>query len=154
MIQTEYTYTAINNATESETRDHDSSTGDGGSADAFNASGTQENAAAASGRPLMEKVIDDDRVNINHIVVPAGGAVPTHVSNSWVHQIVVRGTLSLSLEDEAFTDHPTGAIVAVPFNRKMVIENHGTDTLEFFVVKAPNPRDMPAVKELRNGSNR
>lgn len=103
------------------------------------------NTADAPTRPLIEKVIDDERVVINHIVVPPGAAVPTHVSNSWVHQIVVRGTLSLSLEDEAFADHPTGAIVAVPFNKKMVIENRGTETLEFFVVKAPNPASMPSI---------
>ncbi|PKL75710.1 MAG: hypothetical protein CVV27_13990 [Candidatus Melainabacteria bacterium HGW-Melainabacteria-1] len=96
----------------------------------------------------MEKIIDDERVNINHIVVPAGDAVKTHVSNSYVHQIIVRGTLSLSLEDGPFTDYPSGTIVAVPFNQKMVIENHGSEILEFFVVKAPNPRDMPPVKAL------
>ena len=97
---------------------------------------------------LMEKIVDDERVNINHIVVEPGHAVPTHVSNSWVHQIVVRGTLSLSLEDEPFNHHPAGSIVAVPFNQKMVIQNQGAERLEFFVVKAPNPRDMPAVKEI------
>ncbi|GAB1484694.1 cupin domain-containing protein [Treponema sp.] len=96
----------------------------------------------------MEKTIDDERVNINHIVVEPGKAVPTHVSNSWVHQIVVRGTLSLSLEDGEFNHHGTGSIVAVPFNKKMVIQNQGTETLEFFVVKAPNPRDMPATKAI------
>lgn len=100
---------------------------------------------------LMEKVVDDERVNINHIAVKPGHAVPTHVSNSWVHQIIVRGTLSLSLEDGPFYDHPAGSIVAVPFNQKMVIENHGTDMLEFFVVKAPNPRDMPPVKKIAEG---
>lgn len=109
-------------------------------------SGGGEPASAPS--LMMEKVIDAEHVNINHIVVPPGGAVPTHVSNSWVHQIVVRGTLSLSLEDEAFADHPAGTIVAVPYNQKMVIENHGTDTLEFFVVKAPNPREMPETKSI------
>ena len=96
----------------------------------------------------MEKTVDDERVNINHIVVPPGESVPTHASNSYVHQIVVRGTLSLSLEDEPFHDHPTGTIVAVPFNQKMIIRNRGEETLEFFVVKAPNPRDMPATKEV------
>lgn len=58
----------------------------------------------------MEKVIDDEHVNINHIVVQPGGAVP--------------------------------------FDTKMAIRNEGADTLEFFVVKAPNPRDMPAVKKI------
>lgn len=101
-----------------------------------------------SGQAVVEKIVDDERVNINHIVVAPGGAVPTHVSNSWVHQIVVRGTLSLSLEDQPFNDHPAGSMVAVPFNQKMVIENHAADTLEFFVVKAPNPRSMPPTKSL------
>lgn len=96
----------------------------------------------------MEKIIDGDHVNINHIVVAPGGAVPVHVSNSHVHQIIVRGTLSLSLEDGPVNDHPAGSIVAVPFNLKMAITNQGTETLEFFVVKAPNPRDMPATKTL------
>ena len=96
----------------------------------------------------VEKVIDDDNVAINHIVVAPGGAVPTHVSNSHVHQIVVRGTLSLSLEDGAFEHHPAGSIVAVPFNLKMAIQNQGAETLEFFVVKAPNPRSMPPTKAI------
>ena len=96
----------------------------------------------------MEKIIDDERVNINHIVVPPGERVPVHVSNSWVHQIVVRGILSLSLEDEPFHDHPVGSIVAVPFDRKMDIRNRSTEVLEFFVLKAPNPRDMPATKAI------
>lgn len=96
----------------------------------------------------MEKIVDDEPVNINHIVVEPGKAVPTHVSNSYVHQIIVRGTLSLSLEDGDFRDYPAGSMVAVPFNQKMAILNRGTGTLEFFVVKAPNPRDMPPGKTL------
>jgi quercetin dioxygenase-like cupin family protein len=96
----------------------------------------------------MEKIVDDERVNINHIVLAPGEAAPTHVSNSHIHQIIVRGTLSLSLEDGAFNNYPTGSMVAVPFNQKMVIQNQGKETLEFFVVKAPNPRDMPATKAL------
>jgi quercetin dioxygenase-like cupin family protein len=96
----------------------------------------------------MEKIVDDERVNINHIVVEPGKAVPTHVSNSFVHQVIVRGTLSLSLEDGPVNRYPAGTIVAVPYNQKMVIRNEGTETLEFFVVKAPNPRDMPPVKAL------
>jgi len=96
----------------------------------------------------MEKVIDDERLNINHIVVQPGGAVPVHVANSHVHQIVVRGTLSLSLEDGPAHLYPAGSVIAVPFDTKMAIRNEGSETLEFFVVKAPNPRDMPAVKKI------
>ncbi len=96
----------------------------------------------------MEKVIDDERLNINHIVVQPGGAVPTHVANSHVHQIVVRGTLSLSLEDGPIRRYPAGSVIAVPFDTKMAIRNDGAETLEFFVIKTPNPRDMPATKKI------
>ena len=97
---------------------------------------------------VMEKVINDDNVNINHIVVAPGKAVPTHASNSHVHQIIIRGVLSLSLEDGPFTEYSAGTIVAVPFNQKMVIQNRGNETLEFFVVKAPNPKNMPPTKNV------
>jgi hypothetical protein len=30
----------------------------------------------------------------------------------------------------------------------MVIQNQGAETLEFFVVKSPNPRDMPPTKAI------
>jgi quercetin dioxygenase-like cupin family protein len=102
----------------------------------------------AANSKLMEKIIDDERVAINHIVLGPGEAVPVHASNSFVHQIVVRGTLSLNLEDRGFKDYPAGTIVAVPFDRKMAIENRGSGTLEFFVVKSPNPRQMPPAKKV------
>ncbi len=101
-----------------------------------------------TGSAVMEKIVDDGNVAINHIVVGPGGSVPVHVTNSHVHQIVVRGTLSLSLEDGPWRDHPQGSIVAVPFNQKMSITNRGETPLEFFVVKAPNPRSMPPVKNI------
>ena len=98
---------------------------------------------------IMEKIIDDEHVNINHIVVAPGGSVPVHVANSNVYQIVVRGTISLRLEEEPVAHYPTGSIVAIPFNTKMDIRNEGSETLEFFVVKAPNPRSMPATKKVQ-----
>lgn len=103
--------------------------------------------AKSDGRTI-EKIVDDENVNINHIILPPGEAVPVHVSNSHVHQIVVRGTLSLSLEDGPCRRYEAGSIVAVPFNLKMSIRNEGDGTLEFFVVKAPNPRLMPPAKKI------
>lgn len=96
----------------------------------------------------MEKIVDDERVNINHIVVEPGKAVPIHVSNSYVHQIIIKGILSLSLEDGPFNEYSAGTMVAVPFDTKMNIQNRHEETLEFFVVKAPNPRDMPQTKSI------
>ena len=36
-------------------------------------------------RAVTEKSIDDERVNMNHIVVPPGEAGAAHVSTSWLH---------------------------------------------------------------------
>jgi len=98
---------------------------------------------------ITEKIIDDEHVNINHIVVAPGGSVPVHVANSHVHQIIVRGTISLRLEDEPVVRYTAGSIVAIPFNTKMEIRNEGSDTLEFFVVKAPNPRSCQQRKKSK-----
>jgi len=62
---------------------------------------------------IMEKIIDDEHVNINHIVVAPGGSVPVHVANSNVYQIIVRGKISLRLERGACRALPTGSIVAI-----------------------------------------
>jgi len=98
---------------------------------------------------IMEKIIDDEHVNINHIVVAPGGSVPVHAANSHVYQIIVRGKISLRLEDEPVVRYPVGSIVEIPFNTKMDIRNEGSETLEFFVVKAPNPHSMPATKKVQ-----
>lgn len=65
----------------------------------------------------MEKTIDDERVNINHIVVPPGKAAPTHASNSYVHQIIVRGTLSLSRGTQCATDFRSETLDGSALNR-------------------------------------
>jgi len=53
--------------------------------------------------------------------------------------IIVRGTLTLKLEDQSSGDYLGGQIINIPYNTKMSIMNNHDGTLEFFVVKAPNP---------------
>ncbi len=96
----------------------------------------------------IERVIDDDNVALNHMILIQGTEVPVHVSNSNAYMIIVRGSMTLALEDEPANEHPAGEILAIPFNTKMRVTNERPEALEFFVVKAPNPREMPAVKQL------
>ncbi|MGI5839179.1 MAG: cupin domain-containing protein [bacterium] len=93
-------------------------------------------------KKLIERIVDDANVNINHMVLPQGAAMPEHFSNSNVYLIVVRGEMTLRLGEEAEQAYPAGSIVNVPFNVKMNIGNTREDVLEFFVVKAPHPKDM------------
>ncbi len=91
---------------------------------------------------LIERVLEDDNVGINHMVLLQGEALPEHYSNSHVYMIVVRGTVSLQLDDQERHDYPAGSIVNIPFKTKMNVSNQNSTTLEFFVVKAPSPRTM------------
>jgi quercetin dioxygenase-like cupin family protein len=91
---------------------------------------------------LIERLVNDQNVNINHIILPKGECVPEHYSNSHVHLIIVQGTMDLQLDDQPKTQYRKGHIIGVPFQTKMNICNTQEALLEFFVIKAPHPRAM------------
>jgi len=88
---------------------------------------------------LIEQIVNADEVQINHIILPAGEKVPEHYSNSNVYLIIIRGTMTITLEGEP-RRYSRGHILFVPYRTRMLIENHDGETLEFFVVKAPHPQ--------------
>ncbi|MFO7942626.1 MAG: cupin domain-containing protein [Bacillota bacterium] len=92
----------------------------------------------------IEKLIDDDPVMINHMVIPPGDEVPEHAANSNVYLVLVRGRMRLALGGEA-EDYGAGNIVNVEFCTRMHITNPFEEVLEFFVVKAPSPRVMDST---------
>ncbi len=90
---------------------------------------------------VIEKLVDEDEVMINHMVLGQGDEIPRHEANSNVHLLVLRGSMKLTLGEET-SAHEGGQIVQIPFQTPMHIVNESTDTLEFFVVKSPSPRMM------------
>ncbi len=88
----------------------------------------------------IEKLIDDDPVMINHMVLPQGEKVPDHNSNSLVHMIVIRGTLTLELGEQEPHAYERGSIINIPFDTPMKVRNEDPETCEFFVIKSPSPR--------------
>ncbi len=90
----------------------------------------------------IERVISDDNVDINHMVLPEGEALPEHFSNSNVYLVIIRGRLTIRLNDQAEATYNKGEIINVPYKIKMFIHNKYTEILEFFVVKAPSPRQF------------
>ena len=87
----------------------------------------------------IEKVILDDNVNINHMILPKGEGLPEHYSNSNVYMIVVNGTVSLDLGEQSRQTYAKGAILNIPYNTKMNVRNYDDEVCELFVVKAPAP---------------
>ncbi len=90
---------------------------------------------------IIEKVIDDNNINLNHIILEKNECLPEHFSNSNVYLIIVRGTLSIQLADKEAHKYPHHSFLNIPYNIKMNISNTDDEILEFFVVKSPNPKD-------------
>ena len=88
----------------------------------------------------VEKLVDDDPVLINHLIFPKGDGLPEHFANSNVYMIIVRGKITLRLDDQEAQIYPQGHIINIPFHTKMNVQNLDDEVLEFFVIKAPNPR--------------
>lgn len=89
----------------------------------------------------IEKLIDDDPVLINHMILPKGTGLPEHYSNSNVYMIIIRGKMTLKLDEQEAHLYTAGQIINIPYHAKMNVNNFDDDILEFFVVKSPNPRN-------------
>jgi quercetin dioxygenase-like cupin family protein len=92
-----------------------------------------------SNKKVIEKVISDDFVHYNHMILPLGERLPEHYSNSNVYMFVVRGTLSIRLDDQEEHKYVKGSLLKIPNKVKMNVYNNDEEVLELTVVKAPAP---------------
>lgn len=89
----------------------------------------------------VEKLIMDENINYIHMVFNKGQGVPEHYSNSNVYMTVLRGTLSIQLDDQEVHHYSKGNILEIPYHTKMNVSNQSDDVLELIVVKAPAPKN-------------
>ncbi len=91
---------------------------------------------------VIERVVSTEHVDINHMVLNRGDALPEHNANSHVQMIVVRGTITLRLDQQEPHAYEAGQIIAIPFGTRMNVANAHEPVAEIFVVKAPSPASM------------
>lgn len=87
----------------------------------------------------IEKVIIDENVNFNHMIFKKDGGLPVHFSNSNVYMAVLKGLLSIGLDEQEIHEYPSGTVLKIPKGIKMNVKNFHNETLELIVVKAPAP---------------
>lgn len=87
----------------------------------------------------IEKVIQDENLHYIHMVLSQGQGMPEHFSNSTVYMTVVRGTVSLGLDEQEVCEYSAGTVLKIPFNTRMNVNNQHPAVLELIVVKAPAP---------------
>jgi quercetin dioxygenase-like cupin family protein len=87
----------------------------------------------------IEKVIADENVHYNHMIFGKNEGLPEHFSNSNVYMTVIRGLLSIGLDEQEIHEYPVGTVLKIPKGIKMNVKNRRREPLELIVVKAPAP---------------
>ena len=95
---------------------------------------------ARGNEKTIEKVIQDENLHYLHMVLNKDESLPEHFSNSNVYMTVVRGKLSIGLNDQEIHEYEAGTLLKIPFQTKMNVKNFQDETLELIVVKAPAPK--------------
>ncbi len=87
----------------------------------------------------VEKVIFDENIHYLHMVFNKDEGLPEHLSNSNVYITVIRGRLSIGLDEQEIHEYEAGTLLKIPFQTKMNVKNLHAETLELIVVKSPAP---------------
>ena len=95
---------------------------------------------AKGNQKAVEKVIFDENINYIHMIFNKDEGLPEHYSNSNVYMTVIRGTLSIGLDNQPIKKYQAGTLLKIPVNIKMNVKNVDQQTLELIVVKAPAPQ--------------
>ena len=85
---------------------------------------------------IIEKILFDENLHYLHMVLNKDEALPEHFTNSNVYMTVIRGKLSIGLDE-----YEAGTMLKIPFQTKMNVRNLHFETLELIVVKAPAPKN-------------
>ena len=84
---------------------------------------------------IVEKVIQDENLNYLHMVLPENDSLPEHYTNAILYMTVLKGELSIQLNDQENKEYNAGSIIKIPYNTKMNVKNLHEDTLELIVIK-------------------
>lgn len=87
----------------------------------------------------VEMLISDENVHYLHMIFNKGEGLPEHFSNSNVYMVVLKGTLSIGLDNQEIHEYKEGALLKIPFKTKMNVSNKHDEILELTVVKSPAP---------------
>jgi quercetin dioxygenase-like cupin family protein len=90
----------------------------------------------------IEKVIQDENIHYLHMILNQGEGLPDHITNANVYMTTIKGTLSLSLNEEETQVYEAGTVLKIPIQTMMKARNEHADTLELIVVKAPTPKNQ------------
>lgn len=84
---------------------------------------------------LFENIFKDDKILMNHVIVPPGKIFPKHPTDAVVYALIIRGELSLTIENHEMNTYKAGQLVNIPKDTNSELGNRGKKVLELFVIK-------------------
>lgn len=84
---------------------------------------------------IFENIFKDEKILMNHVVVPPGKVFPKHPTDAIVYALIVKGKLSVTIEDGETKTFKAGQLVNIPKGADTELGNMGSELLELFVVK-------------------
>ena len=90
-------------------------------------------------KKAIERVVQDENIHYLHMVFRQNEGLPEHYSNSNVYMTILRGQLSIQLNDQDIHIYSAGSLLKIPYQTKMNVKNLHPATLELIIVKAPAP---------------
>ncbi|MFA6627438.1 MAG: cupin domain-containing protein [Bacilli bacterium] len=88
---------------------------------------------------IIERVIINEHLHYMHAIFPQYEGLPLHQSNATVYMSVLRGTLSIRLNDEETKTYSSMNVLEIPFDTKMNVRNEHVEPLEIIIFKTPAP---------------
>ena len=83
----------------------------------------------------FENIFTDEKILMNHVVVPPGKVFPKHPTDATVYALVVKGELSVITEEEPKETYKAGSLVNISKGVNTELGNKSNELLELFVVK-------------------
>ena len=90
---------------------------------------------------IVEIFLNDENCTMGHVVLKPGEELTEHLTDSNVYLLVVRGELTVSLDQAKSKTFGRGAVVNLPFGILLGMKNSSENVMELFAFKSPNPKN-------------
>jgi len=87
----------------------------------------------------IEKVVFDENIHYIHLILAQDEGLPVHNANANIYMTVLRGCLTISLDDQDAHRYEGSTLIKFPKGTKMNVRNLDSEALELIIVKAPVP---------------
>ena len=84
---------------------------------------------------IFENIFKDEKILMNHVVVPPGKVFPKHPTDAAVYALITLGELSVAIEDNEPETFKAGQLINIPKGVISELGNRSNEILELFFVK-------------------